>query len=117
MDKKWKIGDILIKGANERKIIAEYKGKYATTLPNSDELSNWYTQEEFERLDYILKESKWKPYNSEEYFYPCLNKNKGIHKSIWRDGEDDNTLYEKGLVCKTEEEAKELHDKILKSIN
>lgn len=58
----------------------------------------------------IVKPLKWKPEHKEGYYVPDT-----IHKAVyieWDDCEIDETVYENGLVCRTEEDALELYEKI-----
>ena len=66
--------------------------------------------------DVIGDTRSWKPAFGEKYYTPSIN-HKGLpflwNPILWNDAEFDNRLYERGLVCRTKEEAEELAKKIL----
>lgn len=68
--------------------------------------------------EFEIKKKLWKPSNEESYYIPCFSFRGCI--DVGRYESDDNELmlylYEKGFVCKTAEEAKELHDWIVAQV-
>lgn len=56
---------------------------------------------------------KWKPDNGGTYYAPNFFENNLCEEYIWRNDDYDNSAYQRGVVCRTEEEAKELARKML----
>lgn len=67
-------------------------------------------------LNEDLIKIKWKPKHSEIYYYPCIHSSEhiGMHKYV---GDSIDSYYlNNGLMCKTEEEAKEFYDYIIEKV-
>lgn len=61
-------------------------------------------------------EKKWKPARYENYYFPTPITKVLWAYTKWVDSPNDNTRYERGLVCKTKEEAISLAKKMLTAV-
>jgi hypothetical protein len=51
-----------------------------------------------------MKPKKWKPERGEKYFFPVFNDDRLFNIYIWENDEYDKSLYNNGVICKTEAE-------------
>lgn len=67
------------------------------------------------------RNEKWKPIAGERYYIPCINNTSGYDRHIWSNSDRfDKPYFDMNMVCKTQEDAINLTDKILnmlKNIN
>ena len=65
----------------------------------------------------ILKPLQWKPEGGDKYFVPYFGSvDRKIHSLYWKNDGIDNSYLSQGFVCKTEEEAAQLHRFISESV-
>lgn len=83
------------------------EGDYYIT-PSGKVINSVRTRRNIQRT--IVKPLKWKPKRGEGYYTPDQFHKTGY--SQWDGCEIDETVYENGLVCRTEEDALELYEKI-----
>lgn len=67
-------------------------------------------------ISIALENMKWKPKNGEDYWTVDLFSDTNTIKFEWDNDRQDNEIYRKGLVFRTEDEAKRTADKMLKAI-
>lgn len=96
-------GDIIEPG-----YFVDKDGKKVLWIPPA-ELDEW-----IEETD---EKQRWKPSSGDKYFCPDVRFEEKYDWHLWNDGDEiDNRFYSRSLVCRTEEEAIALCDKMLKAI-
>lgn len=64
----------------------------------------------------IKKFQSWMPKKNETYYYPYFSNGDGVNNNICLFDSFDIQVIDKGMACKTKEEAKELHDWIVEQV-
>ena len=60
-----------------------------------------------------ISKAEWKPKEGEEYYYINLHLNNPILTSYWTYGSVEETLFERGLIFRTKEEAENKYEQII----
>lgn len=64
-----------------------------------------------------IRRKPWMPKNEEYYYTPTFeDSNMNALGNLWVGSEDDMAVYNSGLLCRTREEAEELHDDIVRYV-
>lgn len=65
---------------------------------------------------YKLKKVPWKPQLGEYFYYPKFTTESMVEDGIWTNDIDDKRLYERGLICQTNDAALQLAKIMLNSL-
>ena len=101
-----KIGDIVVRGSDKRKVLAVLEEIVFLSEPNAFEKAGLYlTLEELKEENYTIQESKWEPIEDENYWW--ISGDGFIGQSFWRNNKTDNKYRNFLGVYETQQKAEE----------